>query len=135
MTLSRIRPVLIALIVLAVGGAVASYAATPGPIILGTATSPINVKAGDYNLIAQAIDVPPGGVVPKHSHPGPVVVQVVTGAVTVTDGTGAKTFKAGSMFTENPGVVHSAANSGSVTARLAVSYLIPKGMEAIVWAK
>lgn len=135
MSFSKIRTVVVVLIVLAAGGAIVSYAATPGPMILGTATSPINVKAGDYNLIAQAIDLPPGGVVPKHSHPGPVVVQVLTGAVAVTDATGTKTFKAGSMFTENPGIVHSAANNGSVVAHLAVSYLIPKGMEAIVWAK
>jgi quercetin dioxygenase-like cupin family protein len=133
MKLSRVA--LVVLVALAAGGVVVSYAAAPGPNIVGTAKFPITVKAGDYDLIAQVIDLAPGGMVPKHTHGGPVVVQVVTGEVTLTDATGSKTVKAGGMFTENPGTVHSAANTGSVPARVAVSYLIPKGAEVITWVK
>ena len=132
MKISRVA--LVALIVLAAAGVV-SYAAAPGPTIAGTAKFPITVQAGDYDLIAQVIDLPPGGMVPKHTHGGPVVVQVVSGQITLTDATGSKTVKAGGMFTENPGTVHSAANTGSVPARVAVSYLIPKGAEVITWVK
>lgn len=133
MKLSRIA--FLALAVLVVGGVVASYAAAPGPNIVGTAKFPINVKAGDYDLIAQVVDLAPGGMIPKHTHGGPVVVQVISGAVTLTDATGSKTVKAGGMFTENPGTVHSAANTGSVPARVAVSYLIPKGAEVTTLVK
>ncbi|HEV2284137.1 MAG TPA: cupin domain-containing protein [bacterium] len=128
------RVTFFALIVLAAAGVV-SYAAAPGPNILGTAKFPITVKAGDYDLIAQVIDLPPGGMVPKHTHGGPVVVQVISGEITLTDATGSKTVKAGGMFTENPGTVHSAANTGSVPTRVAVSYLIPKGAEVITIVK
>jgi hypothetical protein len=39
------------------------------------------------------------------------------------------------MFTENAGYAHMAANKGSVTARVAVSYLIPKGTEVTTFVK
>lgn len=112
-----------------------SYAAAPGPTIVGTAKFPINVKAGDYDLINQVIDLPPGGMVPKHTHGGPAVVQVLAGTVTVTDANGDKTVNTGQTFTENPGIVHWAANKGSVPARVSVSYLIPKGADAITFLK
>ncbi len=129
------RVALIALAVLAAGGVIVSYAAAPGPTIAGTAKFPINVKAGDYDLIAQVVDLPPGGMIPKHTHGGPVVVQVVSGEITLTDATGSKTVKAGGMFTESQGTIHSAANKGSVPTRVAVSYLIPKGAEVITFVK
>lgn len=125
----------VALVALAAGGAAASYAAAPGPSIVGVAKFPITVKAGDYDLIAQVLDLPPGGMVPKHIHGGPVVVQVISGEITLTDAMGSKTVKAGGMFTENPGVAHSAANNGSVATRVAVSYLIPKGAEVTTVVK
>jgi quercetin dioxygenase-like cupin family protein len=133
MKVSRIA--LVALVVLIAGGVVVSYAAAPGPKFVGTAKYPISVKAGDYDLIAQVIDLPPGAMVPKHIHGGPVVVQVISGEVTLTDAMGSKTVKAGGMFTEATGTAHSAANNGSTTARVAVSYLIPKGANVITFVK
>ena len=124
-----------ALIVVAAGGTIVSYAAAPGPTVVGTGTFPINVKAGDYDLITQVIDLPPGAMIPKHMHGGPVVAQVITGTVTLTDATGTHTVKAGESFTENVGTVHSGANSGSVPVRVSVSYLIPKGAEVTTFVK
>lgn len=65
MRLSRTRDVFIVLIALAAGAAAVSYAATAAPTVVGTATYPINVKAGDYDLICQVVDLPPGGVTPS----------------------------------------------------------------------
>ena len=129
------RTALIVLVALVVAGAAVSYAAAPGPVIIGTAAYPINVKDGNYDLISQVVDLPPGGVIPKHTHGGPVVAQIVSGTVTVTDAGGQKTFKAGQMFTESAGYVHTAANRGKVVARVAVSYLIPKGAEVTTFVK
>ena len=120
---------------LAAASVAVSYAAAPAPTIVGTAKFPINVKAGDYDLINQVIDLPPGGTVPKHKHGGPVVVQVLVGTLTVTDANGDKTVSSGQMFTENPGAVHWATNKGSVPVRVSVSYLIPKGADVITFLK
>lgn len=129
------RFVLIFVIILIAGTMAASYAAMPGPNIVGTATYPINVKEGNYDLVSQVIDLPPGGVIPKHQHGGPAVAQVLTGEITVTDAMGEKVVKAGQMFTESGGYVHMAANKGSVTTRVAVSYLIPKGADVTTFVK
>lgn len=129
------RLVVAALILFAAGSTIVSYAAAPGPNFVGNAKFPISVKAGDYDLITQVVDLPPGGMIPKHTHGGPVVAQVIAGAITLTDAMGTKTYKAGESFTENPGVVHSGVNNGSVTARVAVSYLIPKGAEVTTMVK
>ena len=129
------RTAAVVFVALVVAGAAVSYAAAPGPVIVGTATYPINVQAGNYDLISQVVDLPPGGVIPKHTHGGPVVAQVLSGAITVTDATGQKVFKAGQMFTESGGYVHMAANKGTVTARVAVSYLIPKGAAVFTFVK
>jgi quercetin dioxygenase-like cupin family protein len=123
------------LVALTAAGVAVSYAAAPGPSIVGTATSPINIKAGDYDLINQVVDLPPGGMIPKHTHGGPAVVQVLSGTLTVTDATGDKTVNAGQMFVENPGVVHWATNTGAAPVRVSVSYLIPKGADVITWMK
>jgi quercetin dioxygenase-like cupin family protein len=103
--------------------------------VVGLAKFPVNVKAGDYDLVNQVIDVPPGGMVPKHTHPGPAVVQVLTGSITLVDAMGQKTVDAGHMFTENPGTAHSAANNGSVPVRVSVSYLVPRGADLITFVK
>lgn len=130
-----LRAVWVMLVALLVAGVAVSYAAAPGPVIVGTAAYPINVQAGNYDLISQVVDLPPGAVIPKHRHGGPVVAQVLSGVITVTDAAGPKTFKAGQMFTESGGYVHMAANNGKATARVAVSYLIPKGAEVITFVK
>jgi len=134
MRLSRWHLALLVLVAFAAGASL-TYAAAPAPNVVGTAKFPINVKAGDYDLMTQVVDLPPGSMVPKHMHGGPVVVQVLTGAVTLTDSMGTRIFKTGGTWTENPGVPHSAANNGSTPVRVAVAYLIPQGAEVITFVK
>jgi quercetin dioxygenase-like cupin family protein len=129
------RVALAVAVALAAAGVAASYAAAPGPTVVGVAKFPINVTAGDYDLVNQVVDIPPGAMIPKHTHPGPAVVQVLTGSVRLTDAMGDKTVEAGHMFTENPGNAHSAANKGSVPARVSVSYLVPRGADLITIVK
>jgi quercetin dioxygenase-like cupin family protein len=43
--------------------------------------------------------------------------------------------KQGESWTENPGNEHSVINAGNVTARVAVSVLLPKGAEATTMIK
>jgi len=132
---SRWHVALITLLAAAGAGAIIAYAAAPGLSIVGTAKFPIDVKAGDYDLIAQVIDLPSGGTLPKHTHGGPTVVYVITGTLTLTDASGTKTVKAGESFTENAGVVHWGSNQGTTSVRVAVSYLIPKGADVITMVK
>ena len=105
------------------------------PAVVANKAMPITVTAGDYTLINQVIDVPPGAAIPKHTHGGPAVVNVLSGTLTLTDASGTQTLTAGQSATEAAGYAHSVVNKGTTTARVSVSYLIPKGSETTTMGK
>lgn len=121
--------------VLSLGVNATAQQAIPKPVIVAMKAVPIMVTAGNYQLINQVIDLPPGGMIPKHVHGGPAVVTLVSGVLVATDKTGSHTLKAGQSFYEPAGYSHSVANKGSMTARVSVSYLIPKGANVITMVK
>lgn len=108
----------------------AAVAQTAAPALSNFAlySFPIAVAAGDYDLINQVLDLPPGSGVPNHSHGGPVVVTVIAGEVTLIEGGGERVVKSGESWTESVGYVHAVTNKGASTARVVASYLIPKGV-------
>jgi quercetin dioxygenase-like cupin family protein len=98
----------------------------PAPVTIALKAFPISVAAGDYDLVNQILDFPPGSGVPLHYHGGPVVVTVVTGELLTVDAAGERILKAGDSLTETVGDTHSVANRTGSTVRLVASYLIPK---------
>ena len=107
----------------------------PQPVTVALKVFPITVTAGDYELVNQVLDLPPGSSVPKHIHGGPVVVTVVSGQLTQVDATGERVVKAGESWTERVGAEHSVMNKSPETTRLVASYLIPKGASMITIVK
>jgi len=73
----------------------------------------------------------PGGTFGWHSHPGPSIVVVKSGALTLYRGDDPsctpQVFAAGSGFVDNGGDVHVVRNEGSVDAVVYVTSLIPQG--------
>ena len=126
-------PQLLAVTVLALATAVGAQA--PAPVNVVLKAYPVTVSAGDYELVNQVLDLPPGSGVPRHYHGGPVVVTVVSGELATIDAMGDRVLKTGESMYEKPGDIHSVANRGSTTVRLAVSYLIPKGAERTTLVK
>jgi quercetin dioxygenase-like cupin family protein len=97
--------------------------------------------AGDYDidlktkdntdLLVTNLAIAAGGHSGWHSHPGPVLVIVKTGAVTLYQAddptcTG-KRYTAGTVFVEEGGVVHIARNEGSVDETMVASSFLPAG--------
>ncbi len=84
-------------------------------------------------VVVQEITIAPGGTTGWHSHPGPVVVVVKSGALTFVDAElGActeKTYPAGTAFIDQgQGHVHSAFNRGSQNLVLVATYFdVPVG--------
>jgi quercetin dioxygenase-like cupin family protein len=83
--------------------------------------------------VMQSIVIQPGGHTGWHSHPGPVVVLVKSGELTLYDGddpgcTG-RTYTAGEAFIDRgQGHVHFAGNTGAVNTELWVTYFdVPPG--------
>ena len=98
-------------------------------------------EAGDYDIDLKTKDntdllvtnlvVAAGGHSGWHSHPGPVLVIVKTGTMTLYDGndptcTG-KPHPAGTVFIEEGGMVHIARNEGAVEATMTATSFLPAG--------
>jgi quercetin dioxygenase-like cupin family protein len=73
----------------------------------------------------------PGGTFGWHSHPGPSIVVVKAGALTLYNGDDPTctphVIPAGSGFVDDGGDVHVVRNEGSVDALVYVTSLVPKG--------
>jgi len=82
---------------------------------------------GREAVMAQA-DIPPGGTVGKHNHPGEEVSYVLEGTLTLeVDGQAAKTLKAGEVYFIEAGKAHNAWNKGTGTTKVLGIYVIEKG--------
>ena len=91
-------------------------------------------QAGD--VIFARITFQPGGALPWHTHPGPVIVSVVSGELTLVrdDGCAVYRYPAGTSFVDpGQGMVHAAFNGTSGETVLNATYLgVPKGQSPLV---
>ena len=89
------------------------------------ATGPTDVHVLENRIV-------PGGTFGWHSHPGPSIVVVKAGALTLYRGNDSTctphVFPAGSGFIDNGGDVHLVRNEGSVDALVYVTSIVPKGV-------
>lgn len=124
-------------LVMAVSAVMATQAAgqAPSPVGVSRAAYPVDVKAGQYDLIIQVGDFPPGSSIPLHIHPGPVVATVITGEITFAEGGKERVVKAGQSWVEIPGDPNAVFNRSTGYTRLAAAYLIPKGEAQIKFVK
>jgi quercetin dioxygenase-like cupin family protein len=109
------------------------------PLSKGTTGASVNAKAagieitthGRKDILITAITVDPGGTFGWHSHPGPVLVAVSKGTLTVFDSTGhgcrRSTVSAGDAFVEDGHHVHLARNEGAAPVELNATFLARPG--------
>jgi quercetin dioxygenase-like cupin family protein len=82
---------------------------------------------GGADVFVQHFQVPANTALPFHTHPGPVIVTVVSGALTYEDACITVTYEAGSGFVdEGFGHVHRAI-AGPEGAHFYATYLLPHG--------
>lgn len=80
--------------------------------------------------------IPVGGREGRHTHPGPLMVYVQDGAITLDyEGQPTKTYRAGDTFYVEGGKIHEGINMGNVPARALASFVIPKGQPLTTQAK
>ena len=81
------------------------------------------------NVVTVRIDFPAGATTGWHSHPGPVLVQVVSGAVTLRHAAHGRcvseVVRAGHGFFEARGAVHVAENSRPDPAVVFATFVLP----------
>jgi len=84
---------------------------------------------GDSDLYVTQHTFQPGGQTGWHSHPGPSLITVVEGTLTVYHpGCGVETFTAGQSFTDlGCGDIHNAVNQGATVAKDVAVQIVPHG--------
>ena len=109
------------------------------PLSKGTLASSVHAKAagieittnGRKDILVTKITVDPGGSFGWHSHPGPVLVAVGKGTLTVYDATKhgcqRSIVSAGDAFIEDGHHVHLARNDGSAPVELNATFLARPG--------
>ena len=99
------------------------------------ATTVVNVDDPSEMVMAR-ITIQAGGALPWHTHPGPAMVTVTAGQLTVVDGEGCEVrrYSAGQAFVDpGQGHVHTAFNAGAGEMVLYVTYLdVPTGQSPLV---
>src|SRR5205823_3160806 len=80
-----IQLLLVVMLLLLPGRVALGQAAAPGPTAASQVAQPATVVAGDYSLVSLILDFKPGAGIPVHTHPGPVVVTVLEGAITLNE--------------------------------------------------
>jgi quercetin dioxygenase-like cupin family protein len=121
--------------------------ATPGVLVSGstpvrgTIAEPFKVESdgllelktkGPIDVADQTITIQPGGHTGWHSHPGPALVVIKSGTLTLYDGDDPNctphAFNAGSAFVDRGGGhAHIARNEGTTPVEVSVTYLLPVG--------
>ena len=102
------------------------------PLAAALVPGPIDIdRTGRSNVVTVRLDFKPGESAGWHSHPGPVLVQVVSGAVTLRHAAHGHchtdVVRAGHGFFETPGAVHIADNRGPAAAVLYATFVLKPG--------
>ena len=116
----------------------------PPPVVellsRGTVAKPFEAQARGIELETnRRIDVAvahltfePGSSTGWHRHPGPTVVTITTGELTITDRKcDSRTFEEGDTFVEEGPPRHIAVNTGDSTTETIVTFFVPAGAPAL----
>jgi quercetin dioxygenase-like cupin family protein len=109
-----------------------SIPAPPGPTVLYEATYANVTLAGPFNVVHKVTDFAPGAFNALHHHGGPVLVLVLTGTLTVRQGSTIQTYAAGQHFVEEPTFIHDAGNTTDGPVSIMATTLLPQGAEQTI---
>ncbi len=93
-----------------------------------TIVTKADVSVAGREAVMARVEVAPGAVAAWHTHPGDEMSYVIEGETDLmVAGQPTQLIKTGAGFLIPAGLVHSAKNTGNVTARLAGVYVVEKG--------
>jgi len=85
-------------------------------------------------VIQARVDIAPGALAPRHSHPGEEIVYVIEGQLEYQlEGKAPVTLKAGEVLFIPAGAVHSARNVGRDNGAELATYVVEKGKPLLTW--
>ena len=92
----------------------------------------LHVK-GPTDVLQTDLIFQPGGTTGWHTHPGPVVVVIKSGALTEIESDGCMVVHpAGSAFFEEANVVHNVVNHTGVVTEVYATFLSPSGAQPLI---
>ena len=97
------------------------------PTVVRKVLMQMDAPGGNTVSLVQ-VTIPVGGREGHHTHPGPLIVHVISGAFSLYyEGKGTTTYSAGETFMAEPGHVHEGVNQGTVPAVGIATLVTPKG--------
>ena len=107
---------------------VATVAGAQQPAIKRVDIQKHDLSVPGREVVQVRVEIEPGAVIGKHTHPGEEVTYVLDGVLQLeVDGMPPKSIGAGEAFTVPAGTVHGARNAGSSTTKALVTYIVEKG--------
>ena len=95
-----------------------------------------DLSAPGREVVQVRVDIAPGVLFPKHSHPGEEIIYVLEGLLEYqVDGKPPVTLKGGDVLFIPAGAVHSAKNVGRGNGAEVATYIVEKGKPLLVLAK
>ncbi|MDC8759977.1 cupin domain-containing protein [Janthinobacterium fluminis] len=87
-----------------------------------------DVSVPHREAVVARVELAPGGVAGRHTHPGDEISYVLEGeGELLIDGAAPRPLKAGDAFVVPAGTVHDAKNTGAATLRVVGVYVVEKG--------
>jgi len=99
----------------------------PRPFVSYQFKTDVQPMTDPYDVVQLVQDFAPGAATPFHTHPGIVVVTVLSGELTFNANRTDTVYKEGESFVELPNQVVQARNAGTAPTRVMASFVIPKG--------
>jgi quercetin dioxygenase-like cupin family protein len=94
-----------------------------------------DLSAPGRETLQAIVEIAPGALAPRHSHPGEEIIYVLEGQLEyVLDGKPPVTLKAGDVLFIPYGAIHSAKNVGSGRGAELATYVVEKGKPLITLA-
>jgi quercetin dioxygenase-like cupin family protein len=106
-----------------------------GATVTALATLPAPQAPEPLDVVQRLTDLPVGGVVPYHTHPGPNFNILLQGRIVLDMEGMAHTYTADDNWVEPANLVHGGSNTGSTTARIVGSALVPRGAPVAIPAQ
>ena len=124
--------------VLTIGSALALHTGAPAqaPGITRTDLQRHDLSVPGREVIQVRVDIAPGVVAPRHSHPGEEIVYAIEGSLEYRlDGKPPVTIGAGAVLFIPAGVIHEVKNVGRGNAAELATYIVEKGKPLVVPAQ
>ena len=107
-----------------------------GPEVVRKVLMQHDLPMAGWSEALVSVEIPVGGREGRHTHPGPLMVYIAEGAITLDyEGQPTKTYKVGDTFYVEAGKIHEGINMGNVPARAIATFVTPKGEPLTAQAK